>query len=135
MVSVSPTRKDKVLDRIFTYFGWSQQESGTVPPLEVELGCPGTASDHRIAFVRADLPKLRSFEWITHQYRYYNNDSVSKFGEWLSAFDWAKMVQLGGGSNAKAEYYQCVITDALDCFFPLLKVRRKTSEQQGPVSH
>ena len=125
---VGPTRKDRCLDRIFTNFGRAEIESGTVPPLEVEPGSQGTASDHRIAFVRAALPRLRSFEWVTHQYRYYNEESEKLFGEWLAAFDWAELVQLPGGSNQKAEYYQEVMTNALEHYFPLLTVRRKTSD-------
>ena len=113
---VGPTRKDRVLDRIFTNFGRSQTEAGTVPPLEVEPGHPGAASDHRVAFVRAELPRLCSFEWITHQYRYYNEESVVKFGQWLAGFD------------QKAKYYQATVTGALDAFFLLIKVRRKSSD-------
>ena len=124
---VGPTRKDRCLDRIYVNFGRSICESGTVPPLEVEPGQPGTASDHRIAFVRAALPKLRSFEWTTHQYRYYNDDSVDKFGRWLASHDWAPLVQTQG-SNNKAEMYQETITAALEEFFPLIRVRRKTND-------
>ena len=57
---VGPTRKDRCIDRIFTNFGRSITESGTVPPLEPEPGHQGTRSDHRIAFVKAELPKSRS---------------------------------------------------------------------------
>ena len=124
---VGPNRKDRVLDRIFTNFGRSQKESGTVPPRENEPGHPGAASNHRIAFVRADLPRLRSFEWVTHQYRYYNDESVAKFGRWLAGYDWAEMVQLAG-SNNKAEFYQNAVVGALDSFFPLVCVCRKTSD-------
>ena len=124
---VGPTRKDRVLDKIFTNFGRAETESGTLPPLEVEPGTPGAASDHKIAYVRAALPRLRSFEWVTHQYRYYNDASVNEFGRWLAGFDREELVQLEG-SNTQAEYYQWAVTEAMDRFFPLLKVRRKSNE-------
>lgn len=106
---VGPTRKDRVLDKIFTNFGRAATESGTLPPLEVEPGTPGAASDHKIAYVRAALPRLRSFEWVTHQYRYYNDASVDEFGRWPAGFDWAELVQLEG-SNSKADYSQRTVT-------------------------
>ena len=69
-VDVGPTRKDRCIDKIFTNFGRSVSESGTVPPLEPEPGQNGTRSDHRVAFVRASLPRVRSYEWLKYQYRY-----------------------------------------------------------------
>ena len=71
-VDVGPPRKDKCIDRLFTNFSRSIAESETVPPLEPKPGHTGAKSDHRVAFLKAALPKERSFEWITYQYRYYN---------------------------------------------------------------
>ena len=59
---VGPTRRDHQLDRIFTNFGRSVIGAGTVNPLEVEPGHSGAASDHGIAYVRANLLRLRAFE-------------------------------------------------------------------------
>ena len=114
------------MDRMFTNFGRSVSDFGTVPPLEAEEG-NGTVSDHKVAFVRGSLPRLRSFDWVSHQYRYYNDSSVDNFGKWLAAFDWAPLVQLPS-SNLKAEFYQREVTAALERFFPLIRVRRKTSD-------
>ena len=125
--AIGPTRKDRCLDRIFTNFGRAEKESGTVEPLEAEEGAAGTVSDHRVAFVRAELPRLRSFEWTSHQYRFYNQESVDKFGSWLAGFDWAPLVQMSS-SNEKAEFYQAQVTGALERYFPLVRVRRKTSD-------
>ena len=49
-VDVGPTRKDRCIDKLFTNFGPSVSECGTVPPL---------------AFLRANLPRIRPFEWVT----------------------------------------------------------------------
>ena len=123
---VGPTRKDKCLDRLFTNFGRSIEASGTVPPLRPYEG-EGAPSDHRVAYVRATLPRIRSFEWTTYQYRYFNEDSVKKFGQWLAGFDWYRITELEG-SNKKADYYQATVTEALEKYFPLIKVRRKTTD-------
>ena len=79
--AVGPTWGTRRIDRVFNNFGRSEIEAGTVPPLEVEPGRPGVASDHRVAYIRAQLPRLRAFEWTTHQYRYYNPESVKQFGD------------------------------------------------------
>ena len=101
---VGPTRKDRCIDRVFTNFGRSIKESGTVPPLEPEPGTQGTCSDHRVAFIKACLPRVRTFEWVTYQYRYYNEEAVLRFGEWLACRDWVD-VRDAVGSNKKAELY------------------------------
>ena len=93
----------------------------------MEPGQQGSDSNHMAAFIRARLPRLRSFEWTTHQYRYYNEESEKQFGSWLAAYDWAVLVQ-SRGSNRKAEIYQEVMLEALERFFPLVRVRRKTSD-------
>ena len=124
---VGPTRKDRCLDRVFTNFERAVAESGSVPPLEVEPGASGAKSDHRVAYVTATLPRLRQFEWITYQYRYYNEESVKLFGDWLAAYDWAGLVQ-AGGSNLKAEMYQEAVNQAMERFFPLITVRRKSTD-------
>ena len=119
---VGNTRKDKCLDRIFTNFGRSVKVAGTLPPLEVEQGEGGCMSDHRIARISANLKRNRTFRWLNYTYCYYNQESVDKFGAWLSAFDWARIYDLVG-SNSKAEYYQAVVTRAMEEFFPLVTVR------------
>ena len=80
-----------------------------------------------MAYIRASLPRIRSFEWTTYQYRYFNEESVQKFGCWLAGFDWKEMVALEG-SNKMTDFCQATVMDALERYFPLIKVRRKTSD-------
>ena len=124
---VGPTRKDRCIDRIFTNFGWSITESGTVPPLEPEPGSQGSVSDHRVAFIRAELPRVRSFEWVSYQYRYFNPKAVERFGSWVVNHDWGDVIG-ASGSNSKAEIYQKQITTALETFFPLITVKKKSTD-------
>ena len=126
-VDVGPTRKDRCIDRIFTNFSRSISDSGTVPPLEPEPGFTGARSDHRIAFARADMPRNRTFEWVSYQYRYYNQDAVAKFGQWLAGHDWADVAD-AEGSNRKATLYQEAVTGALEACFPLITVRKKSTD-------
>ena len=60
---VGPTRHDKQIDRIFTNFGSSKTESGTLAPLESE---DSTKSNHRISYCQAELARLKAFEWQTY---------------------------------------------------------------------
>ena len=124
---VGPTRNDRSIDRIFTNFNRSITESGTVPPLEPEPGYQGTRSDHRVAFARAALPRTRTYEWLSYQYRFFNPAAVEQFGAWLASKDWVD-VAIAEGSNAKAETYQSAVTGAMECFFPLITVRRKSTD-------
>ena len=103
--------------------------SGTLPPLETdpEPGRQKKLSDHRVCFLRGRLEKLNAFEWVTYQYRQYTDEAEQAFGSWLAAFDWS-CVELLQGSDAKAEKYQEVITGAIETFFPLKKVRRRSND-------
>ena len=114
--NVGFTRKEKCIDRLFTNFDRAQRSSGTVPPLDVEPGQPGTASDHRVSYIKAVLPKVRKFEWMSYRYRYNIEDSAKQFGAWLSTYDWGAQAALVG-SNAKAEHYQEAVTSAMERFF------------------
>ena len=126
-VQVGPTRKDRCIDRLFTNFGRAISESGTVPPLEPEPGHQGAKSDHRIAFLRANLPRTRPFEWVTYQYRYFNDQAVGEFGQWLAGMDWREVLN-AEGSNAKANLYQEEVTRAMEAVFPLITVRKKSTD-------
>ena len=85
--------------------------------MEVEPGTNGTKSDHRIAFVEAKLQRMRTFEWQSYTYRFYNSDSVDKFGNWLAEFDWSPLFGMSG-SNQKADFYQEAVTAAWRSSFP-----------------
>ena len=90
-VPVGPTRNDRSIDRLFSNFGRVISESGTVPTLELEPRSQGTCSDHKIVFACAKMPRQRSFDWVTNQYRYYNEDVVQAFGKWLAGKDWTNV--------------------------------------------
>ena len=95
--------------------------------LEPEPGYQGARSDHRITFAKAFLQRTRTFEWVSYQYRYDNEDAVKKFGTWLASKDWSDVAR-AAGSNAKAEQYQREVTGALEGAFPLITVRKKSTD-------
>ena len=72
------------------------------------------------------MPRHRSFEWVTYKYRYFNQESVKEFGSWLAQKDWVD-VATAEGSNRKAECYQKEVTAALERVFPLITVRKKST--------
>ena len=83
---------------MFTNFGRAVKASGTVPLLEVEPGMSGTKSDHRISYIEAALPKIRTFTWESYSYRYKSKEAEAAFGAWLSGFDWAEMAAMVGSN-------------------------------------
>ena len=58
---VGQTRGDLSIDRIFTNLSRSIKEAGSLSPLENQDG--SKQSDHRIAFCKAEMAKLRTFTW------------------------------------------------------------------------
>ena len=64
--------------------------------------------------------------WETYSYRRYTDDSVNRFRDWITWFDWDDVLS-AGDSDSKAEAYQRTITGAVDRFFPLRKVKKKST--------
>ena len=122
---VGATRNGKQIDRFFTNMTRSITNSGTLNPLETEDG--SKKSDHRVAYFRAALGKLKTFTWQKFTYRYYNEASEKAFKSWVVMHDWREVLE-AVGSNNKANAYQKTITEALGRFFPLKTTRRKSNE-------
>ena len=123
---VGPTRSGRCIDRVFTNFGGSVDKCGTVPPLETD-DQTAKKSDHAVAYVRADLPRVAEVRWLDYMYRYFNEDSSKLFGGWLACQDWNEL-RAQTTSNARAEIYQREVVGAMEACFPLIKMRRKASD-------
>lgn len=67
------------------------------------------------------------YEWISYQYRFLNPEAVEKFGVWVAQKDWVD-VAMAEGSNNKATAYRAAGTGAMEEFFPLITVRRKSTD-------
>ena len=124
---VGPTRGTRSIDGTFTNFGDQIRSAATIPPLGADNPEEGRPSDHRIAVVTATLPRVDAYRWLKYSYRYYNEESVKKFKTWVTLQDWDSVIT-AKGSNAKAEAYQKLVDDAIARFFPLITVRRKTTD-------
>ena len=124
---VGNTRGDHCIDRMFGNF--NAMEVGTLPPLETDPGSEAAArpSDHRIAFCRTSLPRVRPYELMTYTYRYYSKEGEEEYGRWLAGKDWSHLLGLSG-SNAKTEYYQREVVGAMERIFPLITVKRRSSD-------
>ena len=79
--SGGPIRGNRCIDRTLSNLP-GIRVVGTLPPLETDREDGGKArrSDHKIAFISADIPKAQTFEWLSYQYRYYNTESERKYG-------------------------------------------------------
>ena len=120
-----PTRNDKNIDKIFTNISRSISEAGTLASLETEDG--SRASNHRTAYCKAELARLRTFTWEKYTYRHYNEESVQKFKEWVVLHDWKEVLE-ASGSNNKADAYQRAVGAALERYFPLKTTHRKSTD-------
>ena len=72
----------------------------------------------------ASVARKDHFKWLSYPYRYYNEDSAKKFGEWIVQKDWSELLQ-APTSTTKAEIYQREMTWAMESFFPLKKTKRR----------
>ena len=123
---VGPTRGDRKIDRIFTNFPRSIIEAGSLPPLETD-GPERKVSDHRIAYVGANLPGKGPGKTLKYTYRYFDKQAGAAFKDWTIRQDW-KEVYTAEGSNNKATAYQTLINGALDTYFPMKTTTRNSSD-------
>ena len=125
--SVGNTRGTHCIDRIFSNL--SVTVSGTVPPLETDRteGTSPKKSDHMVAFIQSSVQKVAAYKMMDYTYRYYNPESEDAFGSWIASVDWSDLLATDG-SNEKAEYYQREVNAAMERFFPLVTVRRKSTD-------
>ena len=75
----------------------------------------------------ATIDRHDKFRWLSYSYRYKNEESVKKFGEWVVMKDWTGVVQ-AVGSDTKANLYQNEINWAIENFFPLRTTKRRTTD-------
>ena len=122
--AVGPTRGSREIDKIFTNISRSITEAGSLAPLETE---DGLCSDHKVAFCKAQISKLRSFTWQKYTYRHYNDASVELFKNWIVFHKWEEVTN-AKGSNAMAGAYQATIVQALERFFPLKTTKKKSTD-------
>ena len=120
-----PTRGLKTIDRTFTNFE-EVKAAGTLLPLQTDEECT-RSSDHKVFYMTAFIKKKDRYRWLSYSYRYNNEESAKKFGEWLAKKDWAHLVQTPT-SDAKAELHQTEINWATENFFPLRTTRRRSND-------
>ena len=80
-----------------------------------------------IAFAKAAISRTVPFKWLKYSYRYYTEESALKFGQWLARMEWQELY-CAEGSNRKAEIYQAEVVGALEACFPLIQMKRKSSD-------
>ena len=80
-----------------------------------------------MAYARYELPKVQAFKWLSYSYRYYNDESVQKFQEWVVPQEWLPVIN-ASGSQEKAVQYQKLVNGAIESCFPLITVRRKSTD-------
>ena len=126
-VHVGNTRGNRAIDRVFTNVSRSVVEAGTMRPLESEGENDIRKSDHLIVYCKILLNKQDAYRWETYSYRHFNERSVEKFRDWVVFHDWADVLE-ADTPDGKAEAYQRMVVGAVEKFFPLRTVRKKSSD-------
>ena len=85
-------------------------------------------SDHRVAYLTSDIPKVRKFKWLSYSYRFFNDDSVDAFRKWVVMENWSEVIQTATASQEKALAYQRLLNRAIEACFPLVTMRRKSTD-------
>ena len=119
---VGNTRSDHCIDRVFSNL--DVQVAGTVPPLETDR-CPESSpkkSDHRISFIQSLVNKVHAYKMLSYTYRYYSPEAEAEFGKWLTQMEWDDLLTVEGN------IYQREMQGALGRYFPLVTVRRKSTD-------
>ena len=129
---VGNTRGGNSIDKIITNLFPNMSQCGTVPPLEPDLPGEGSPSDHRISYLKCLIPKVRKFKWLSYSYRYLNEESTENFKKWVVLQDWSPVLYGARTSQQKALAYQTMINEAVSRYFPLITMRRKSTD---PVSY
>ena len=124
LLKTGPTWKDKTLDLIFTNFPRQITESGTLDPLESDSGSP---SDHNVVYCTAHLKRYEAFEWLKYTYMGQTEEGSLLFKEMMIEQQWDE-VYFAGSSSDKASAYQDIIDATMATCFPLVTVKRKSSE-------
>ena len=124
--TAGPTRGNRVIDRTFSNFD-NITEAGILDPLQTEDIEQPRESDHKIFYMTASIRRKEKYRWLSYTYRYNNEESSKKFGDWIVSKDWAELLQTPT-SNAKAELYQKEINTAIETFFPLRTTKRRSTD-------
>ena len=91
--SAGPTTGTRTIDRTFTNLD-KIIESNMLNPLQTdhdEQDRRQLESDHRIFYLTPTIRRNDKYKWLNYSYRYNNEDSAKKFGEWLLQKDWAAL--------------------------------------------
>ena len=126
-VPVGMTRGNKAIDRLFTNASRSVVEAGTLEPLETEGDEEIRRSDHRIAFYKMLLDRQRTFTWEKYSYRHYSEKGAENFKHWVVMHDWFEVL-CAGTADEKASAYQETVVKAVERFFPLRTVKKRSDD-------
>lgn len=74
-----------------------------------------------------NLPRREAYEWITYSYRHQTEEASKEFGSWLVLNDWTEVLE-AEGSEAKAAAFHRHVDLAMDTFFPLRTVRKRSTD-------
>ena len=118
-----PTRGNSRLDVIATNFN-DQVNSEVLPPLESE---EGTASDHRVLYIRAKIQLYHDFKKQYIFRRRMKPEDIENFNRMITLTDWSSVCT--GDPSSSAEKLTEMLDCAIDTCFPEKRILVKTTDK------
>ena len=101
-----PTRKNNLLDIIYSNISPYTKTVGVCSPLEGEFG---QKLDHKIVIVEALLPRSKAFSWETHEYLEITKRGKENFIELLNKEEWASVYENWPDTNKMTEEFHKIL--------------------------
>ena len=135
VVSVA-TRKSAILEVILTDLATLYSPPTSLPPLEVDEGMKGSASDHNIIVfaprTNTQFKKERQFTSIS--YRPLPPSRIQEFGQEIVRHSWIEVLECEDG-HQKAAHFHGTITRLRDKYFPEKVVKMSSMDKEWMHPH
>ena len=114
-----PTRKDAILDLVFTNFSQYYNEPICLPPI--------AKSDHN-CIVLKPCSSIPGNKIKKSSVRSFKDSNLRSFGTWIQNHDWDEVMNTYG-VQAKTDTFYAQLNDAIETHFPLVTVKHHESDK------
>ncbi|XP_072046799.1 uncharacterized protein [Amphiura filiformis] len=114
-----PTRKDAILDLVFTNFSQHYNEPICLPPIG--------KSDHN-CIVLKPCSSIPGNKIKKSSVRSFKDSNLRSFGTWIQNHDWDEVINTSG-VQAKTDTFYAQLNDAIETHFPLVTVKHHESDK------
>ena len=123
-ITTGPTRKDAILDYVFTNFPNEVLNSEVCYPLESS----NKKSDHKIITYDCLLYRPATFAWETHEFLKVTEEGSEEFSRRIKNQDWSLVSSLAPNMDKMAEKFNLILDKHLSACFSWKRLRKKSTE-------